>query len=116
MERIGGHVQMVLRCVFFLGVAEAGGRAAEDHHGRDFAGHLTGVVQRATRQLHVVALHRLHCARAPAVVTVPEQATLRKVDLALELQVLSFYGQRDSIGSSLRDELGVSVPAKNLGA
>ncbi|MBU3702481.1 MAG: redox-sensing transcriptional repressor Rex [Acidimicrobiia bacterium] len=38
---------------------------------------------------------------APAVVTVPTQTTLRKVDLALELQVLSFYGRRDS----LRDEL-----------
>lgn len=38
---------------------------------------------------------------APAVVTVPAQTTLRKVDLALELQVLSFYGRRDS----LRDEL-----------
>lgn len=38
---------------------------------------------------------------APAVVTVPDNTTLRKVDLALELQVLSFYGRRDS----LRDEL-----------
>ncbi|MCX6510531.1 MAG: redox-sensing transcriptional repressor Rex [Actinobacteria bacterium] len=53
---------------------------------------------------------------APAVVTVPEQATLRKVDLALELQVLSFYGQRDSIGSSLREELGVSAESTNSGA
>lgn len=53
---------------------------------------------------------------APAVVTVPEQAILRKVDLALELQVLSFYGQRDSIGSSLREELGVAAAAKNSGA
>ena len=42
---------------------------------------------------------------APAVVTVPDDAQLRKVDLALELQVLSFYGQRDSIGDSLRQEL-----------
>ena len=38
---------------------------------------------------------------APAVVNVPAETTLRKVDLALELQVLSFYGRRDS----LRDEL-----------
>ena len=53
---------------------------------------------------------------APAVVTVPEQATLRKVDLALELQVLSFYGQRDSIGSALREELGVAAVVKNSGA
>jgi len=44
---------------------------------------------------------------APAVVTVPDHVTLRKVDLALELQVLSFYGQRDSIGASLREGLSV---------
>ena len=49
---------------------------------------------------------------APAVVTVSEQVTLRKVDLALELQVLSFYGQRDSIGASLREELGVAAEAR----
>lgn len=49
---------------------------------------------------------------APAVVTVPEQVTLRKVDLALELQILSFYGQRDSIGASLREELGVAAAAR----
>jgi redox-sensing transcriptional repressor len=33
---------------------------------------------------------------APAVVTVPPEASLRKVDLALELQILSFYRQRSS--------------------
>ncbi|CAB4604412.1 unannotated protein [freshwater metagenome] len=49
---------------------------------------------------------------APAVVTVPDHAQLRKVDLALELQVLSFYGQRESIGASLREELGVSAESK----
>jgi redox-sensing transcriptional repressor len=49
---------------------------------------------------------------APAVVTVPDHAQLRKVDLALELQVLSFYGQRESIGASLREELGASVESK----
>jgi len=32
---------------------------------------------------------------APAVVTVPPEASLRKVDLALELQILSFYRQRN---------------------
>ncbi len=31
---------------------------------------------------------------APAVVSVPEGASLRKVDLAVELQILSFYQQR----------------------
>jgi redox-sensing transcriptional repressor len=30
---------------------------------------------------------------APAMVTVPRQVYLRKVDLALELQILSFYRQ-----------------------
>jgi len=49
---------------------------------------------------------------APAVVTVPPHAQLRKVDLALELQVLSFYGQRESIGASLREELGVTSESK----
>jgi len=49
---------------------------------------------------------------APAVVTVPSHAHLRKVDLALELQVLSFYGQRESIGASLREELGVASESK----
>lgn len=39
---------------------------------------------------------------APAVVNVPEVVTLRKVDLALELQVLSFYGRRDSLRDDLR--------------
>jgi redox-sensing transcriptional repressor len=34
---------------------------------------------------------------APAVVSVPPEASLRKVDLALELQILSFYRQRDSV-------------------
>ena len=31
---------------------------------------------------------------APAIVTVPEGMSLRKVDLAVELQILSFYQQR----------------------
>lgn len=35
---------------------------------------------------------------APAVVSVPPEASLRSVDLALELQVLSFYRQRDLVG------------------
>lgn len=33
---------------------------------------------------------------APAVLSVPAEASLRKVDLALELQILSFYRQRDA--------------------
>lgn len=39
---------------------------------------------------------------APAVVSVPDNTMLRKVDLALELQVLSFYGRRDSLREELR--------------
>jgi len=41
---------------------------------------------------------------APAVISVPEHVSLRKVDLALELQILSFYQQR-------RGEHGLTDPA-----
>ena len=34
---------------------------------------------------------------APAMVTVPEDVSLRKVDLAVELQILSFYQQRQAV-------------------
>jgi redox-sensing transcriptional repressor len=34
---------------------------------------------------------------APAMLTVPEGVTIRKVDLAIELQILSYYEQRDSL-------------------
>lgn len=34
---------------------------------------------------------------APTLITVPDEVNLRKVDLALELQVLSFYGQRGAL-------------------
>ncbi len=37
---------------------------------------------------------------APAVISVPPEASLRKVDLALELQVLSFYRQRTALNAS----------------
>ncbi len=36
---------------------------------------------------------------APAVLTVPRGVSLRKVDLAVELQILSFYQQRRSGGT-----------------
>jgi len=39
---------------------------------------------------------------APAIVTVPEGMSLRKVDLAVELQILSFYQQRRSDPSAPR--------------
>ena len=35
---------------------------------------------------------------APAVISVPVEASLRKVDLALELQILSFYQQHPPTG------------------
>ena len=35
---------------------------------------------------------------APAVISVPDGATLRKVDLAVELQILSFHEQRKAAG------------------
>ena len=38
---------------------------------------------------------------APTVIAVPEQVSLRKVDLAVELQILSFYQQRRSGGPKL---------------
>ena len=38
---------------------------------------------------------------APAVISVPEAVSLRKVDLAVELQILSFYQQRRAGGPPL---------------
>jgi redox-sensing transcriptional repressor len=37
---------------------------------------------------------------APTVIVVPEEISLRKVDLAVELQVLSFYQQRETGGAA----------------
>jgi redox-sensing transcriptional repressor len=39
---------------------------------------------------------------APAVIQVPEQVSLRKVDLSIELQILSFYEQRKVAEESVR--------------
>ena len=39
---------------------------------------------------------------APAVITVPEGVWLRKVDLSIELQILSFYQQR-RMGTAMAD-------------
>jgi redox-sensing transcriptional repressor len=38
---------------------------------------------------------------APTMVSVPPEVSIRKVDLALELQILSFYRQRDAAGEGL---------------
>ncbi len=51
---------------------------------------------------------------APAVLTVPPQASLRKVDLALELQILSFYRQRDAAADAADPAVG--PPARPLDA
>ncbi len=42
---------------------------------------------------------------APAMLTVPEGVTIRKVDLAIELQILSYYEQRDALGE-LKGSIG----------
>ena len=47
---------------------------------------------------------------APAIVTVPEGMSLRKVDLAVELQILSFYQQRRG------DPTDASAPTAGAGA
>jgi len=47
---------------------------------------------------------------APTVLNVPPEASLRKVDLALELQILSFYRQRGDNGDA------ASPPARPLDA
>jgi len=51
---------------------------------------------------------------APAVVTVPDEASLRKVDLALELQILSFYRQREELGASLDRDLVIADKTTGL--
>ena len=48
---------------------------------------------------------------APTVITVPPTASLRKVDLAVELQILSFYQQRrDSLGGATPEAVGDASP------
>jgi len=48
---------------------------------------------------------------APAVLSVPPEASLRKVDLALELQILSFYRQRDAAAAESGDN-GLGGPPR----
>jgi redox-sensing transcriptional repressor len=48
---------------------------------------------------------------APAMLAVPEGVTIRKVDLAIELQILSYYEQRDALrdlGGGASDAIGGS--------
>lgn len=56
---------------------------------------------------------------APAVISVPEGVSLRKVDLAVELQILSFYQQRRDGGPVADDVAGTVTelpPASPAGA
>ncbi len=50
---------------------------------------------------------------APAVLAVPKGISMRKVDLSIELQILSFYQQRHDLGAPGRDGLPTAdgVPA-----
>ena len=45
---------------------------------------------------------------APAVVTVPEEVTVRKVDLAIELQILAYYEQRNAALREVRGSRAAS--------
>jgi len=49
---------------------------------------------------------------APTVITVPPTVALRKVDLSIELQILSFYHQRSVIASSLAADLAANMAAE----
>jgi redox-sensing transcriptional repressor len=40
---------------------------------------------------------------APAVITVPERVSVRKVDLSIELQILAFYEQRKAVLAEVKD-------------
>jgi redox-sensing transcriptional repressor len=48
---------------------------------------------------------------APAVISVPDGVSLRKVDLAVELQILSFYQQRRDGGPTADDPAVAGLPA-----
>ena len=41
---------------------------------------------------------------APTVLTVPDRVSLRKVDLSIELQILSFYSQRFAVEADAEGE------------
>jgi redox-sensing transcriptional repressor len=43
---------------------------------------------------------------APAVITVPPEVSLRKVDLSIELQILGYYEQRNAVLAEVRDGKG----------
>jgi redox-sensing transcriptional repressor len=50
---------------------------------------------------------------APTVISVPDEVSLRKVDLAVELQILSFYQQRRTGGpTGVSPTLAAIAPAE----
>lgn len=53
---------------------------------------------------------------APAVLTVPDSVSVRKVDLAVELQILSFYQQRRAGGSPPAAVFGDEGPPLSTGS
>jgi redox-sensing transcriptional repressor len=55
---------------------------------------------------------------APAIITVPQSVSLRKVDLSIELQILAFYEQRKAILSEVRRgrRATTTTPASGNGA
>jgi redox-sensing transcriptional repressor len=48
---------------------------------------------------------------APTIVTVPPEVSLRKVDLAVELQILSFYQQRKAAADGAGARLAAAEAA-----
>jgi redox-sensing transcriptional repressor len=46
---------------------------------------------------------------APTVISVPDHVALRKVDLSIELQILSFYHQRSVSAAELTADLGADI-------
>jgi redox-sensing transcriptional repressor len=46
---------------------------------------------------------------APTILSVPSHVELRKVDLSIELQILSFYHQRSVIASGLAADLAADL-------
>ncbi|MDQ1400894.1 MAG: redox-sensing transcriptional repressor, partial [Acidimicrobiaceae bacterium] len=48
---------------------------------------------------------------APTVISVPDHVALRKVDLSIELQILSFYHQRSVSSAALTVELTADLGA-----
>ena len=43
---------------------------------------------------------------APAVITVPDDVSVRKVDLSIELQILAYYEQRKAVLLAVQDGRG----------